>query len=119
MSEEIIDLFLVGYKNFSEAERLGGLDVMAMLGNMVSKVNFEVLLEKINIDVVGVSVLDENFEKASASYLLSFLARFKRKADFSIFHKVLWPQLKDILGMLEKEKEFNFEAYTEKLKVSK
>jgi len=81
---------------------------------MISKVNLGRLLERITINIADYPVEDPEFEEKSNSWLLSFLARYKKKANFEEFYGILWPQLKKILGIIEKEQKLNFEAYIEK-----
>lgn len=88
VSEELIGLF-------TEIRKQLGVNSLTekCLGNIASKVNLELLLKKLPIDVTSVPLTSPDFDRESNAFLLSLLAIYKPRLRFSQFYDNFWQQL--------------------------
>lgn len=101
VSEELITLFM-------EMRRNLGVNSLSekCLGNIASKVNLELLLKKLPIDVTTVPLTSPDFDIQSNAFLLSLLSIYKPRLKFAQFFDNFWPQLLKLSQLVKQQALF-------------
>lgn len=110
VSDDLIELIVeirenCGFSNLTEK----------CLGNMISKVDLQTLLERLPIKVLDVDLNSTTFDEDSNAYVLSLLSIYKSHVNFAVFYKHLWSQLLKSQTMVKNQAHFKDSQHNDKL----
>ena len=99
VSMDMIDIMLyikeqIGFNDLTEK----------CMGNIISKVNIDILFQNVKIRVLDFDMNSEEFDRESNAYILSLLSIYKTRMRFSVYFNHMWVQLHAIV---EKIKSLN------------